>query len=185
LREQIVAAAERLLVETGSEQVVSIRAIADAVNVTPPSIYLHFDDKDDLLLNVCTRRFQLLEREVERAAEGAHDPLEALQLRMHAYVRFGVDQPEHYRILFMRRPEPREGEPAVPGGLEPVVGAVRACMDAGRFRPGSAEQVAVVLWAAVHGLTSLLITKPQLAGESAPQLADTLFDALMAGLQVV
>jgi len=36
LREEILAAGTRLLLETGDEEAVSIRAIAQAVGVTPP-----------------------------------------------------------------------------------------------------------------------------------------------------
>jgi AcrR family transcriptional regulator len=38
LRDEILAVAERMLLETGSQEAVSIRAVADAVGVTPPSI---------------------------------------------------------------------------------------------------------------------------------------------------
>jgi AcrR family transcriptional regulator len=44
LREEILEAAERLLLQTGSEEMVQVRAVAEAVGVTPPSIYLHFAD---------------------------------------------------------------------------------------------------------------------------------------------
>ena len=53
LREEILAAATRLLAETGDEEAVSIRAVAEAVGVTPPSIYLHFADKTELIFAVC------------------------------------------------------------------------------------------------------------------------------------
>jgi AcrR family transcriptional regulator len=49
LRGEIMAAAERLLIDTGSQEAVSIRAVADAVGVTPPSIYRHFADKSELI----------------------------------------------------------------------------------------------------------------------------------------
>jgi len=62
LREEIIAAAERLLLERGSEEAVSMRAIADAVGVTPPSIYLHFADKEELFVAVCDARFDELAR---------------------------------------------------------------------------------------------------------------------------
>ena len=104
LREEILAAAENLLIETGDEGAVSIRAIADAAGVTPPSIYLHFADKTELLAAVCEVRFQDFDRCLEEAAAGVDDPLEALWARGRAYVRFWLDNPEHYRILFMTRP---------------------------------------------------------------------------------
>src|SRR6266540_4850124 len=62
LREQILEVAERLLVETVDEEAVTIRAVADAVGVTPPSVYLHFADKDELLFAICERHFAQLDR---------------------------------------------------------------------------------------------------------------------------
>ncbi|MBV8385894.1 MAG: TetR/AcrR family transcriptional regulator, partial [Acidimicrobiia bacterium] len=100
LHSEILDAAERLLIETGSEEAVSIRRIAEAVGVTPPSIYLHFADKDELLLAVCERQFGELHRVMEAAVEGVDDPVEAVYRRGKAYVRFGLDHPEQYRILF-------------------------------------------------------------------------------------
>jgi len=65
LRDEILTAAERLLVETGNEDSVSIRAIAEAVGVTPPSIYLHFPDKETLLFAVCERQFAIFREALE------------------------------------------------------------------------------------------------------------------------
>ena len=58
LRDEILDAAERLIVRAGDADAVSIRAIADAVGVSPPAIYLHFPDKDALVSAVCERRFE-------------------------------------------------------------------------------------------------------------------------------
>ena len=79
----------------------SIRAVADATGVTPPSIYRHFTDKQHLLFEVCARQFERLDDVIEAACAGIDDPLEAMRARGRAYVRFGVEHPEHYRIMFM------------------------------------------------------------------------------------
>src|SRR5690348_11951499 len=68
LRDEILEAAEALLIETGSSEAVSIRAVADRVGVTPPSIYRHFEDKTELLVEVCRLEFT---RMYEAIAEGA------------------------------------------------------------------------------------------------------------------
>src|SRR5437899_5757868 len=78
LREEILAAAERLLIQTGDVEAVSIRAVADAVGVTPPSIYLHFADKNELLWAVCERHFTVLDQVMERATAGINDPIRSL-----------------------------------------------------------------------------------------------------------
>jgi AcrR family transcriptional regulator len=186
LRQQIIEAVERLLIETGDEQAVTIRAVADAVGVTPPSVYLHFADKDEMLFAVCERNFAELDRVTQEAAAGSDDPLESLALRGRAYVRFGVEHPEQYRILFMGKPSrtpetfglERLGDAAAFGHL---LEHVTACVQAGRIE-GDPLQVSLVLWAGVHGLTSLLISKPEFPWPELDQIADRLCRALVYGL---
>src|SRR5205823_3057114 len=90
LREEIIDATERLLLETGDQDAVSIRAVAEAVGVTPPSIYLHFADKIDLIFAVCERHFARFDEIQEAAAAEFDDPVESLMARGRAYVRFGL-----------------------------------------------------------------------------------------------
>jgi AcrR family transcriptional regulator len=164
LREQILEVAERLLVETGDEEAVTIRAVADAVGVTPPSVYLHFTDKDELLFAICERHFAQLDRVTEEAAAGSADLLEALALRGKAYIRFGVEHPEQYRILFMRKPSHTPEDFQVDrlrdaAAFNHLVEHVAKCVHAGLIE-GDPLMISLGLWATVHGLTSLLISKP-------------------------
>src|SRR4051794_538206 len=78
LRDEILVAATQVLADTGSEQAMSIRAVADAAGVTPPSIYMHFADKTDLVYAVCERHFAELDAHVEAALVGITDPVERL-----------------------------------------------------------------------------------------------------------
>src|SRR5687768_7046220 len=103
LREEILAAAEALLVETASEDAVSIRAVAQAVGVTPPSIYRHFADKDMLLLEVCRHSFSHFGAALEEAL-ATDGPVEQQMVELgRAYMRYAREFPEHYRIMFMAR----------------------------------------------------------------------------------
>jgi AcrR family transcriptional regulator len=167
LREEILTAAERLLIETGAEEGVSIRAVADAVGVTAPTIYRHFQDKTHLVFEVCARHFEAMDRFVAAATAGSDDPVEALCAMGRAYVQFGTDHPEHYRIMFMSRseitPEQYAAELLAEGSaFAKLVDGVQACIDAGRFRTTDAFETALHVWAGVHGLTSLLVAKPEL-----------------------
>ncbi|HEX8098592.1 MAG TPA: TetR/AcrR family transcriptional regulator [Actinomycetota bacterium] len=168
LREEILSATEELLIKTGDQEAVSIRAVADAVGVTPPSIYLHFADKTDLIFAVCERHFAKFDQVVEEAGSRSDDPMESLRLRGEAYVRFGLEHPEQYRILFMTKPA------EVPDGWSHerlinnaafghLVQAVQRCLNAGVFVDGDPVLIASGLWVVVHGLTSLLISDRGLA----------------------
>lgn len=166
LREEIIAEAEKLLVETDSEELVSVRAIAQRVGVTTPSIYLHFADKQALLDTVCERVFGSMDEQMERACAGVAEPFEALRRRGMAYVEFGLRHPEHYRIIMLRRPLPDADAGSTDlavasSAFGHLVEAVSRCVDAGVFGAGEdPRSLALVLWAAAHGITSLLITKP-------------------------
>jgi AcrR family transcriptional regulator len=189
LRTEILDAAERILIETGDQDAVSIRAVADAVGVTPPSIYLHFADKNDLLFAVCERHFVELDEVIERASAGIADPVDALYARGRAYIRFGVDHPEAYRILFMTRPTAMPVEALQERVLQSasfahLVSSVRRCIDARAFA-GEATPVAVGLWTVVHGITSLLVAKPDFPWPDVDALVDHVLRAQIAGLRAL
>jgi AcrR family transcriptional regulator len=190
LREEILDAAEALLMATASEDEVSIRAVADAVGVTPPSIYRHLEDKQLLLFEVCARQFAHLDEVAEAAVEGIEHPVEALAALGRAYVRFGLEHPEAYRIMFMGRtdmtPEQYADEVlADTGSFATLVASVQACIDAGYASDGEpidAVTGALVLWVAVHGLTSLLIAKPGMPWGDVETMCDQVCAVTMRGL---
>ncbi len=185
LREVIIDATERLLVQAGDPDDVSIRAIADAVQVTPPSIYLHFADKDDLILAVCARAFAAFDSTIEEAT--ADDPIESLRRRARAYVRFGLENPVQYRILFM---SPGVGDAVGEDGTRPgalafthLVDAVWRAIDAGALRPDlDAYMTATGLWTSMHGITSLLIARPAFPWPDTEELIDHVCTTALRGL---
>jgi AcrR family transcriptional regulator len=185
LREDLLAATERLMIETGGADAVSIRAIADAVGVTPPSIYLHFPDKDSLILAVCERHFDAFDSVIEEAGRAADDPVESLRRRGRAYVRFGLENPEPYRILFMTRADAQQYDVLVGAGaraFQHLVDAVQRCIDAGAIRPVDPVVGAVGVWTAVHGLTSLLISMPGFPWPDVEALVDHVCEIQTRGL---
>ena len=186
LREEILAAADRLLAERRDLDAISMRAVANAAGVTPAAIYRHFTDRSELIFEVCERRFRELDRVVEEAAASSADPLESLRRRGRAYVRFGLAHPEEYRIWFMSKPGATPGwtaERIIKGPVVThLVQAVQACLDAGVIRPADPTLVAFGLWSAVHGLTSLLITKPAFPWPDLDGLLDHILSMQVVGL---
>ena len=187
LRQDILDAADQLLIESGDEEAVSIRAIARRVGVTAAAIYLHFADKAELLFAVCERHFLALDAATEGAAATTDDPLESLRRRGAAYVRFGVENPEHYRILFMGR----AGATPVEWHSERLMGssafghlvaAVERCIAAGVFRPVDPLTAAKGLWIAVHGLASLFVARPDFPWGDRDELVDHVLATHAIGL---
>lgn len=187
LRDDIIDAAEKLLLETGDEDQVSIRAVAKAVGVTPPAIYIHFEDKDALIRTVCERPFGEFRAYVERAMQDMDDPVESLHTMGRAYVHFGLEHPEQYRLMMMTKTEIDHGAlelDEMPGmqTFFRLVDAARACIDSGAFRDLDPFMVAVGLWVGVHGLTSLLISSENFPWPDVEQLIDHVLDMQLNGL---
>jgi AcrR family transcriptional regulator len=191
LRCDILEVAQQLLLDTGSLEAVSIRAVADAVGVTPPSIYRHFADKTALIFEVCNHHFSLLDERFAQATEGLDDPVEALAAIARAYVDFGLENPEPYRIMFMSHvdatPEEfRDGRFAEKIAFGRTIRWSTEAIGAGRLRPEHRDpvEVTISLWAHVHGLASLLISKPEFPWPGADYIDDyiaTYFRGLVAG----
>jgi AcrR family transcriptional regulator len=171
LRGEILAAAEQLLIETADSSAVSIRAIAERVGVTPPSIYRHFADKEALLHSVCQAVFVRLDDALEKAAAGASDPFDELMRKGHAYVEFGLAHPESYRILFTIQHDHKSAkveavDPAdLPGSnaflhLQDTLHRVLELGGPHAPKPDDYAMTCAV-WTAVHGITSLRISMPE------------------------
>ncbi|WCJ58979.1 TetR/AcrR family transcriptional regulator [Fontisphaera persica] len=162
LREQILEAARDLFVSRGYEAV-TMRELADRIGYTATALYYHFPDKASLLHELCRRDFLALQSFFQKLAQ-VKDPVERLRQAGLAYVRFGLEHPQHYRFMFMTPyPEPAPHEVDIAQG-DPsqdsyafLRQAVEEAIQAGRFLPQyrDAEQVAQMLWAAMHGLVAL------------------------------
>jgi len=187
LREEILDATTALLIETGSADKVSTRAVARRAGCTSPSIYLHFPDKAALLYAVCERQFDSLGIELEQALAGIDGPIERLIRGAHTYARFALEHPEHYRIMMLDEAYSENYEGSLEHlagspGFSTIVTTVQEGMEAGQLAPGDPVMVSLTLWAAVHGLVSLLVVKPRLDLPPFDVLIDQLCTHLIDGL---
>lgn len=182
LREEIIAAAKKLLADAGRADDVSIRAVADAVGVTSPSIYLHFEDKTALLAAVVADVFADLDTAMLSAAEGLDEPLARLRAFGMAYVKFALAHPEQYRIAAMDPcPMPGVDEVLASGAFVHFNQTVVDCMEAGIFAKGDPLPVTLELWSAAHGIASLMITKSFLPWGDTEAIVDHVLCAAALG----
>lgn len=176
-----------LLAKTGHQEAVSVRAVAQLVGVTTPSIYMHFKDKDELLDAVCAEHFAALGRAMEQQAATESDPLERLLAQGRAYVRFALTRPEHYRLSTMIAGKPGSVDETIQDAcFQQLLVTVDKCTKAGIFPegPGNAVDVGLRLWAAVHGVASLLVCKPWLPWGDVDELIERNLRAAVVGSAV-
>jgi AcrR family transcriptional regulator len=183
LRDEILDATTELLLETGHAKAVSIRSVAQRVGVTPPSIYLHFADKDALLDAVCARYFEKLDQEMRRVSADQPSAVEMLRAQGLAYVRFAMQTPELYRIATMG-----EGRPGSDidmtlnsSAFQHLRNSVDLLIEERAFPARDPTMAAMQLLTAAHGIASLLISKPYLPWGDVEEFADQTLSAACLG----
>lgn len=188
LRGEILEAARELFVAEGYENV-SMRRIAERIEYSPTTIYLYFKDKSELLNRICEETFTKLAARLERIHRAKDDPLTALRRGCLTYIDFGLKHPNHYRLVFMDGGLPADEESdaaALSAGrraFDHLRDGVRGCVEAGLFRDVEVEAASQALWAAQHGITSLLIAKPDFPWVNRQQLVELTVDAMLAGFR--
>ncbi|HET9951840.1 MAG TPA: TetR/AcrR family transcriptional regulator [Candidatus Eisenbacteria bacterium] len=167
-REKILDVARDMFAHEGYESV-TMRAIAERIELTPTAIYHHFKNKSALLTELCQADFQKLAQHFNASAVPA-DPVERILAIGEAYLYFAEKHPSQYRFMFMTViPDPELDEDYVAttrGNPERdayafLREACREAIEAGRLRPEmkNPDEVAQMLWGGVHGMISLHIVK--------------------------
>src|SRR5690349_21646483 len=110
VRERILDAAREMFARDGFESV-TMRAIANAIEYSPPVIYAHFADKHALIQELCYRDFRTLAQAFGKVGR-VEDPVEWLRGIGEAYVDFALEHPSQYRFMFMT-PKPADAKDAV------------------------------------------------------------------------
>jgi AcrR family transcriptional regulator len=186
VREKILDAALEFFAREGVEGV-TMRALADAIEYSPPVIYAHFRDKDAIIRELCNRQIRGLAQAF--STFGALDPVERLRRIGYAYTDFAVQHPSHFRFLFLT-------EHALPDELgdDPEQNAyaflkqtVKDGLAAGVFRAGytDAEEIAQLCWGSAHGLVALHNIKAEaswIEWRDARTSARRLIDATLDGI---
>jgi AcrR family transcriptional regulator len=159
LRQALLAAALRTIQKHGV-QALTLRAVGKDLGVSQTALYRHFADKSALLAAVAREGFRLLRLALVAGRESA-EGLDGFQAMGEAYVRFAVENPSHYRVMFgadlaLAEPDPElEAEGAA--SFQVLVDALIELERAALIRPDPAQELARYVWAIVHGIAMLAI----------------------------
>jgi len=186
LRDLILDAAEDMI-KTGGLASLSAREIAKRVGYSPGTIYNVFENLDDVVLHVEARLLDALDAHLAALMPGP-DPARNVHELALAYLQFTHDHPRLWNLLF---------EHHLPAGVEipdwyqeKLEGLMRRVESALSPLMPLADQEDVqrgarVLWAGVHGITSLS-TADKLSivtTDGAATLVRDLVTTFLAGLQ--
>jgi AcrR family transcriptional regulator len=159
MRQRIIDAAMHMFLEDGYNKT-SIRNIADAIEYSPATIYLYYKDKDELLYEVQRQAFDKLMETFEKEATNP-DPLLRLSEISKSYVRFGLDNPELYDLMFIiRAPMNVDEKIHQTNGRDCFSFAAQTlqeCMEKGLVRFEDPRTAILSFWSMGHGLVSLQV----------------------------
>lgn len=145
----------------------SLREVARRAGVSHNAPYFHFAEKRDLLAAVAEVGFKELQERMTSAIVGLRSPQEALVKTGCVYVKFGIENPAHYRLMFgsvLSGPDGRPASVAAAGAatramLENIIhdGARSGDFAVSHRQKANAQIAVLTAWSAVHGLTMLAI----------------------------
>jgi AcrR family transcriptional regulator len=194
LRRSLIDAALELLAEE-QRWTFSLREVARRARVSHNAPYNHFADKQELLAAVAASGFLTLRDRMRKAIERVDRPDDALVKTGTVYVRFGIENPAFYKLMFgsvlgsaeAERPHvyvtaADEAKAVLVGVIER--GAADGVFPALRNHPKRIQIAVLAAWSIVHGLTMLAIDgftgqMPRRALEAAAeQIAQTFVNGL-------
>ena len=185
IHEMALSATERIVREQGY-QGLSARKVAGAIGYTVGTLYLVFDNLDDLILQVNGRTLdRLYARMVQEQAKQEQAKERLLQLG-HSYIQFACEEPHTWQMIFEHR---LTGEREIPGWFQLKVARMFALVETGleplaaQHSPGEIALAARALWSGVHGVCILAVSdKLDVVGvESVQNLTDLLVGNFLKG----
>ncbi len=160
--ERIIDTTKELYRE-GGLNAISMRKVGAHLGLSATAIYRHFKNKEHLLIAVFEEGFKTFTKYLWESLAG-DTPLERLHAAGEAYLRFALDEPLYYQMLFMvptrhlgYQEMPETAKDELHRAFLFLADRVRECMDEGSFRAGDPDDVAVAIWGHSHGLVSLYL----------------------------
>jgi AcrR family transcriptional regulator len=187
LYQTILKAAGDIFLKRGYEDF-SLRQVAEAIGYSPGTIYLYFDNKDELLRALAEQGFVAFSHMLEAASAVSADPLDRMIALARGYITFGLQNPAFYRLIFMERPdffvhETLENAPK----WEETFGIWRTIMEdaikAGTIRPDDPLKTSDAIWSMLHGIVALANRMPDFTLERALGAADVAVEMIVKGLK--
>jgi len=152
-RGRLISATARVLAEREGWDAVTTRRLSTEIEYSQPVIYQHFASMEDLVEAIALEGFGELAEALGEARRHAA-PEEALDAVARAYSTYATENPALYDAMFTRGTRLRFGPQDSAAPLSTAYAELRAAA-ATITGERDIETLTEVLWAALHGLTTL------------------------------
>ncbi len=162
LARELLEVSVAILAETGADAF-TLREAARRAGVSHRAVYRHYADKRALLAAIAEGGYRALAADMDRAVASAHGeaPGHALLAIAEAYLRFALREPARFQVMFGPRLNLDERFPSLEVAIKETVSVLSRELRAVGPDVTSAvrRDAGVSLWAAVHGLSSLVLSR--------------------------
>lgn len=189
IREKILDTARRIAMREGFEAI-SMRKLAEQVGCTPVKLYYYFRNKRDLLRNIWEDIFARVMEACEESFSQYAQPSEQLRAFGKCYVRYWLDHPDEYRVIFMNEDQLSDVNDVYfvdnsqsIDRFSQLQEIVAAGIGLGVFLNGDAELVSQQFNCMLHGVAHMLITVPEYPWIDADLILDGSVDTFIRGIR--
>lgn len=186
LREYILKASTEIIEGDGYAGL-SAREIARRIGYSPGTLYNIFENLDDLVLTIEGRLLDRLSMELAGVAQDG-DPRRRVHRLAETYLKFTHENPRLWNLLFEHHLSPGHNVPPwyqlkLESLMSQVEQALVPLMEGAE--PPALKRAARVLWAGVHGITSLSTADKlsAISTDAAAALVDDFVGTCLAGLE--
>jgi AcrR family transcriptional regulator len=148
-------------IDKGGVSALTLRAVGARLGVSRTALYRHFADKAALLAAVATEGFRTLRLRTQEAWETHGGGRTGFEAMGEAYVRFAVEHPSHYRVMFGGHVRNASADSDLAkegaGAFQVLVDALVSQQRQGQVRGDNPLALAQYIWATVHGIAMLAI----------------------------
>lgn len=184
LRQQLLRVAEEIILERGVDGF-TLREAARRLGVSPAAPAHHFKDARGLLTEVAAAAFREFGEALERADRaGGADPSRRLHEQAAAYVRFALNAPAKFQLLFRHDKQDMTNEAlarAAKHAYGVLEGAIRAATRTPAEEPLTPDAQGLLLahWSIVHGFAHLALGGELRTAAGKPATEDLLLRSLL------
>lgn len=163
LKQRIIKAARQVLLAEGYRSF-SLRKIARVIGVSATSIYLHFENKDDLVHTLMEQAISRLNNQLENEVPKHEDPISKLEALAHEYVSFALNYPREYQVIYLISSDemtryPKDKFRKARRGYEIVTEVLKEGVKSGLISESQPRMAAYTFWAQLHGVMSVVLSQ--------------------------
>ncbi len=150
-----------LLISQLGAHAVSLREIARSVGISHMAPYKHFVNKEALFATIVEDGFTSLNDRFKVVEQSVHDPEKRYQKMCEVYVRFAMENPEQYKLMFsgfLGRDRNHQGiKVKSEDCFSYLVRLMEYCQFHKFIKAGNISEISLFIWSQIHGFSNLWI----------------------------